>query len=57
MHTIDFTKSIARDAIVATVSAGIMEAVLGASGGGVTLSGAEGTDRLRLTAAFPKASR
>ena len=45
MSRIDFTKSIARDAAVTTVSADVMEVVLGDGGGGVTLNGAEGTNK------------
>ena len=44
MHRIDFAKSIARDAAVTTVSADGMEVVLG-GGGGVTLNGAERTNK------------
>jgi hypothetical protein len=42
---IDFTKSIARDAKMENVSVGHADVTLGKLGGGVTLEGAEGTDK------------
>jgi hypothetical protein len=45
MDRIDFTKSTAREAAVTSVSADVMEVVLGGGGGGVTFNGAEGTNK------------
>jgi len=45
VRKIDLTQSVARDAVVGAVSADSMEVTLGALGGGITLNGAQGTDK------------